>query len=173
MSTEIPTPSSASTTARLVAEAFGTFLLVGGVIGTALFSSANTGILGPALAVGLAVIAGAYAVGHISGAHFNPAVTVGAAVAGRFAWRDVPAYIVAQFIGGLLATSVIALIAAFGPTGLLENAMSQGFASTGWGELSLAGFGIGAVIVAELVLTAVFLVVILGVTDDRAFAGKR
>ena len=171
MAKEIPTPSSPSMTARLGAEVFGTFLLVGGVIGTAYFSSANTGILGPALAVGLAVLAGAYAVGHISGAHFNPAVTIGAAVAGRFAWKDAPAYIVAQFVGGLLATSMLALIGAFGPSGSLASAQEGGFFSTGWDALSPEGYGLVAVVVAELVLTAVLVIVILGVTDDRAFAG--
>jgi len=171
MAKEIPTPSSPSMTARLAAEVFGTFLLVGGVIGTAFFSSSNTGLLGPALAVGLAVLGGAYAVGHISGAHFNPAVTIGAAVAGRFAWKDVPAYVVAQFVGGLLATSVLALIGTFGPSGAFADAQAGGFFSNGFDEGSPAGYGLIAVIVAELVLTAVFLVVILGVTDDRAFAG--
>ena len=171
MATEIPTPSSPSMTARLAAEVFGTFLLVGGVIGTAFFSSGNTGLLGPALAVGLAVLAGAYAVGHISGAHFNPAVTIGAAVAGRFAWQDVPAYILAQFVGGLLATSVLVLIGSSSSTGALAEAQAGGFFSNGFDEGSPAGYGLVGVIVAELVLTAVFLVVILGVTDDRAFAG--
>jgi len=165
------TASTPTMTQRLVAEVFGTFLLVGGVIGTAFFSSANTGLLGPALAVGLAVLGGAYAVGHISGAHFNPAVTIGAAVAGRFAWKDVPGYVVAQFVGGLLATSVLFLIGSFGPAGALADAQSAGFYSNGFDEGSPAGYGLIAVIVAELVLTAVFLVVILGVTDGRAPAG--
>ncbi|MDX2026815.1 aquaporin [Microcella sp.] len=165
------TASTPSTAQRLTAEAFGTFLLVGGVIGTAFFSSANTGLLGPALAVGLAVMGGAYAVGHISGAHFNPAVTIGAAVAGRFAWKDVPGYVIAQFVGGLLATSVLVLIGSFGPAGALADAQAGGFFSNGFDEGSPAGYGLVAVIVAELVLTAVFLVVILGVTDGRAPAG--
>lgn len=165
------TASTPTMTQRLVAEVFGTFLLVGGVIGTAFFSSANTGLLGPALAVGLAVLGGAYAVGHISGAHFNPAVTIGAAVAGRFAWKDVPGYVVAQFVGGLLATSVLFLIGSFGPAGALADAQAAGFYSNGFDEGSPAGYGLIAVIVAELVLTAVFLVVILGVTDGRAPAG--
>jgi aquaporin Z len=166
--TSAPTPSI---TSRLVAEAVGTFLLVGGVIGTAFFSSANTGLLGPALAVGLAVLAGAYAFGHISGAHFNPAVTIGAAVAGRFAWKDVPAYVAAQLVGGLLATSILTLIGTFGPAGALAEAQAGGFYSNGFGEGSPAGYGLVAVIVTELVLTAVFMLVILGVTDGRASAG--
>lgn len=170
MTTEAST-STPSMTARLAAEVFGTFLLVGGVIGTAFFSSASTTLLGPAIAVGLAVLGGAYAVGHISGAHFNPAVTIGAAVAGRFAWKDVPAYVIAQFIGGLLATSVLVLIGSFGPSSALAEAQAGGFFSNGFNELSPAGYGLIAVIVAELVLTAVFMVVILGVTDGRASAG--
>ena len=165
------TATTPSTAQRLIAEVFGTFLLVGGVIGTAFFSSGNTGLLGPALAVGLAVIGGAYAVGHISGAHFNPAVTIGAAVAGRFAWKDVPGYVIAQFIGGLLATSVLVLIGSFGPAAALAEAQAGGFFSNGFDEGSPAGYGLVAVIVAELVLTAVFLIVILGATSRRAAEG--
>jgi len=168
---ERATTGAPTTTQRLIAEAFGTFLLVGGVIGTAFFSSPDTGLLGPALAVGLAVLAGAYSVGHLSGGHFNPAVTVGLAVAGRFAWKDAPAYIVAQLFGGLLATSLLVGIGSFGPAGLLDDARSAGFFSNGFDAQSPGGFGLVAVILAELVLTAVFLVVILGVTDGRAPAG--
>ena len=93
-----------SLTKRLVAELFGTFVLVLGVIGTALFSSPSTGLLGVAIAVGLTIIGAAYAVGHISGGHFNPAVSIGAAASGRFAWRDVGPYAIAQILGGALAT---------------------------------------------------------------------
>jgi len=167
--TELDT--SATLTSRLIAEAFGTFLLVFGVIGTALYSSGNTGILGVALAVGLSVIAGAYAVGHISGGHFNPAVTVGAAASGRFAWRDVPPYIAAQLVGGILATSVLFAITAGGPNGLLGDVLKSGFASNGYGARSPAGFGLVSVLIAELVLTAVLVWVILGVTDRRAPSG--
>lgn len=156
---------------RMAAEAFGTFVLVLGVIGTALFSSGNTGILGVALAVGLTVIAGAYMVGHISGGHFNPAVTIGAAASGRFAWKDVPAYLLAQIVGGALATTVLFAISADGPEGLLADVTASGFASNGFGEHSPAGFGLVSVIIAEVVLTAVFLYVILGVTDRRAPTG--
>src|ERR1700709_1363318 len=88
---------------RLIAEALGTLVLVGALIGTALFASANTGYLGIALAAGLAVVVSAYAVGSISGGHFNPAVTLGAAAAGRMPWRDVLPYIVAQIVGGHIA----------------------------------------------------------------------
>lgn len=155
---------------RVIAELFGTFVLVGGVIGTALFSSPNTGWLGVSLAVGLAVLGAAYAVGHISGGHFNPAVTLGAAASGRFAWRDVPAYLLAQILGGLLATTILYVIA-MGKPGFLAEAQAGGFASNGFDEHSPGGFGLVSVIVAELVLTAMFLYVILGVTDRRAPTG--
>ena len=168
---DIDVDATSSLAQRVTAEMFGTFLLVGGVIGTALFSSGNTGILGVALAVGLAVIGGAYAVGDISGGHFNPAVTLGAAASGRFAWRDVPYYVLAQIIGGALATTVLFVIATNGPAGALQGFIDGGFASNGFGEHSPGGFSLVAVIVAEVVLTAVFLYVILGVTDRRAASG--
>ncbi|MDO7881170.1 aquaporin Z [Antiquaquibacter soli] len=168
---DVDVDSASSLAQRVTAELFGTFLLVGGVIGTALFSSPNTGWLGVALAVGLTVIGGAYAVGHISGGHFNPAVTLGAAASGRFAWRDVPYYVLAQIIGGALATTVLFIVASNGPEGFLASAVESGFASNGFGEHSPAGFNLLAVIVTEVVLTAVFLYVILGVTDRRAPSG--
>ncbi|MGV8884398.1 MAG: aquaporin Z [Microbacteriaceae bacterium] len=152
---------------RLSAEVFGTFVLVFGVIGTALFASANTGWLGVSLAVGLAVMGAAYAVGHISGGHFNPAVTLGAAAAGRFSWRDVLPYIVAQIVGGALATSALAAIRFNGPSDLGTFAD----VSNGYAERSPEGYGLLAVIIAEVVLTAIFLFVILGVTDRRAPSG--
>lgn len=168
---DVDVDSASSLAQRVTAELFGTFLLVGGVIGTALLSSPNTGWLGVALAVGLTVIGGAYAVGHISGGHFNPAVTLGAAASGRFAWRDVPYYVLAQIIGGALATTVLFIVASNGPEGFLASAVEGGFASNGFGEHSPAGFNLLAVIVTEVVLTAVFLYVILGVTDRRAPSG--
>src|SRR3954453_7037555 len=106
------TPVPAPLVRRLIAEVFGTFLLVFGVIGAALFISGDTGPLGVALAVGLAVLTVAYAVGHISGGHFNPAVTLGAAAAGRARWVDVLPYLLAQFIGGILASSTLLWISA-------------------------------------------------------------
>lgn len=168
---DIDVDATSSLAQRVTAEMFGTFLLVGGVIGTALFSSPNTGILGVALAVGLAVLGGAYAVGHISGGHFNPAVTLGAAAAGRFGWKDVPYYVLAQIIGGALATTVLFIIATNGPAGALQGFIDGGFASNGFGEHSPGGYSLLAVIVTEVVLTAVFLYVILGVTDRRAATG--
>ena len=154
-------------TRRLIAELFGTFVLVFGVIGTALFSSANTGWLGVSLAVGITVIGAAYAVGHISGGHFNPAVTLGAAAAGRFAWADVLPYIAAQVVGGVLATTILSVIRSDGPADLGTFAD----VSNGFGDHSPAGYGLVAVILAEVVLTAIFLFVILGVTDRRAPSG--
>lgn len=179
------TPVAPSTAATLTAEAFGTFLLVLGVISTALFaadfgtgangSSLGVGFLGVSLAVGLTVVAGAYAFGPISGGHFNPAVTLGLAAAGRFPWKDSIGYIIAQIIGGLVATTLIVLIGLFGPDGWLSAAQDGGFASNGWGELSPGGFGMGAAIIVETLFTALFVVVILGVTHatrgNAAFAG--
>jgi aquaporin Z len=178
------TPTAPSTAATLVAEAFGTFLLVLGVISTALFAagfgegteSANKGVgfLGVSLAVGLTVVAGAYAFGPISGGHFNPAVTLGLAAAGRFPWRKSIGYIIAQIIGGAVATTVIVLIGLSKPD-WVKNAQDGGFASNGWDSLSPGGFGISGAIVVELLFTALFVIVILGVTHptrgNPAFAG--
>lgn len=176
-----PTPS---TSATFLAEALGTFLLVFGGVGTALFaadfgtgangSSLGVGFVGVALAFGLTVVAGAYAFGPISGGHFNPAVTLGLATAGSFSWRKVPGYLIAQVLGGLIGTSLLALIGVFGPEGWLATAQESGFASNGFGESSPGGFGIGAAIIVETILTAVFLLVILGVTHPERgtkFAG--
>ncbi len=160
------------TTSRLLAEVFGTFLLVFGGVGTALYASAfpdaqnatGVGFLGVALAFGLTVMAGVYAVGHISGGHFNPAVTVGLAIAGRTEWRHVPGYIVAQLVGGVVASSALAAIAANGPSGYLAAAQAKGFASNGFGASSPGGFGLGAVLLTEIILTGVFVTVILSIT---------
>lgn len=188
-----PPPASVTTTApepvattaqKLVAEALGTFLLVFGGVGTALLAANNgladngfpvgVGYVGVALAFGLTVVAGAYTWGPISGGHFNPAVTLGVAAAGRFAWKEAPGYIIAQIVGGAVATSLLFLIGTFGPEGWLASAQEGGFASNGFGDLSPAGFGLGAAITIEVVLTAVFLFVILGVTNAKlgtTFAG--
>jgi aquaporin Z len=178
------TPVAPSRFATLIAEGFGTFVLVLGVIGTALFASTfpytgdtnplGVGLLGVSLAVGLAVIAGAYAFGPISGGHFNPAVTLGLAAAGRFPWRGVVGYIVAQVVGGLVATTLLVLIGLFGPDGWLAKAQDGGFASNGFGAHSPGGFGLGAAIIVELLFTALFVIVILGVTHSTRgtrFAG--
>ncbi|MBD3942047.1 aquaporin Z [Microbacterium sp. NEAU-LLC] len=171
------TTTQPSTGTRLVAEALGTFLLVFGGVGTALFAATfpagsegnplGVGFVGVALAFGLTVVVGAYAWGPISGGHFNPAITLGLAAAGRFAWKDTIGYIIAQIVGGALATTVIVLIGLFGVDNWLANAQDGGFASNGYGDGdfgSPGGFGLGAAIVAEIVLTAFFVLVILGVT---------
>ena len=166
--------------ARLGAEALGTFVLVLGGCGTAVFAAnfpdaeTNTvgvGFLGVALAFGLTVVVGAFALGPISGGHFNPAVTLGLAASGRFSWSDVGGYVVAQVIGGVLGSSVLALIALGGPDGFFDAARASGFASNGFGEHSPGGFGLGSAILTETVLTAVFLFVILGATARIASPG--
>jgi aquaporin Z len=178
------TPIAPSASSTLIAEAFGTFLLVLGVISTALFAAGfgegtdahnkGVGFLGVSLAVGLTVVAGAYAFGPISGGHFNPAVTLGLAAAGRFPWRNVLGYVIAQIVGGLVATTIVVLIGIFGPDGWLSKAQDAGFASNGWGKLSPGGFEMGAAIVVEVLFTALFVLVILGVTHPTRgtkFAG--
>jgi len=147
---------------RLIAEVFGTFMLVIGVIGAALFISPVAGPLAIALAVGLAVLTAAYAVGHISGGHFNPAVTLGAAAAGRMRWVDVVPYLLAQFVGGILATSVLLWISVASEGGFTAD---FGAVSNGYGDHSPSGFGLWAVVILEVVITALFLWVILGVTE--------
>jgi aquaporin Z len=157
---------------RLFAEFFGTFWLVFGGCGSAVLAAAfpqlGIGFAGVALAFGLTVVTMAYAVGHISGGHFNPAVTMGLFAGGRFPAKDVIPYVVAQVIGGIAAAAVLYLVAS-GKTGF--DATTSGFASNGYGEHSPGGYSLQAAIVIELVLTAFFLIVIHGVTDKRAQAG--
>jgi aquaporin Z len=155
-------------TRRLSAELFGTFWLVLGGCGSAVLAGEFIGTAGVALAFGLTVLTMAYALGHVSGGHFNPAVTVGLATARRFDWREVPAYIAAQVVGAILASLVLYVIAS-GLAGF--SASESGFATNGYGDRSPAGYALLAVIVAELVLTAFFLYVILGATDTRAPKG--
>jgi aquaporin Z len=162
-----PTTAPHSLISTLIAEAFGTFVLVFGVIGTALFFAPTQGALPVALAIGLSVLVAIYAVGHISGGHFNPAVTLGLALAGRFPWTRVWQYVVAQILGGIVASSILFLIATGGPKGFAADAVAGGFASNGFGDQSPGHFGLLAVIITEVVLTAVFLFVILSVTDVR------
>src|SRR6201986_5246822 len=163
---------------RLAAETIGTFWLVLGGCGSAIFSAKahsghyplGIGYLGVSLAFGLTVLTGVYAFGAISGGHFNPAVTLGAALARRVEWKVLPAYWIVQVIGGLLAGVVIYYIA-FGRPGFIATGH---LAANGYGEHSPGYYSLGAVILAEIVLTAMFLFVILGSTDARApkgFAG--
>jgi aquaporin Z len=171
-----------SSMARYGAEAFGTFLLVLGGVGTALFAAdfpsaddnqAGVGFLGVALAFGLTLVAGIAAVGHISGGHFNPAVTLGLLAAGRTDARHVPGYVpgyvLSQLVGGILATSIIALVLGGRPDGF-STAQQSGFASNGFGEGSPGGYGLAAVFVTEAVLTGIFIAVILSVTAKKEYA---
>ncbi len=155
---------------KLAAEFFGTFWLVFGGCGSAVlaagFPEVGIGLLGVSLAFGLTVLTMAYTVGHISGGHFNPAVSLGLAVAGRFGWNELPMYWVAQVLGGLAGAAVLFVIASGAP-----EWTAGGFASNGFGELSPGGYSLLAVIVAEVVLTAFFLVIILGSTSKGAPAG--
>jgi len=157
---------------RLVAETLGTFVLVLGGCGSAVLATAfpelGIGFAGVALAFGLTVLVMAFAVGHISGGHFNPAVTIGLTVGGRFPAAQVVPYIIAQLVGAVAAAGVLYLIAS-GKAGF--DAVASGFASNGYGEHSPGGFSLQAGMIAELVLTAVFLIVIMGATDKRAPAG--
>ena len=160
---------------RLAAEFVGTFLLVFGGCGAAVFaaspdekSSVGIGFLGVALAFGLTVLAGVYAFGVISGGHFNPAVTLGAALAKRVEWKALPAYWVVQVIGGLVAGLVIWVIAK-GKSGYTATGH---MAANGYGAHSPFGYSLGAVLITEVLLTFIFLLVILGATDDRAPKGS-
>ncbi|HJC58876.1 MAG TPA: aquaporin Z [Candidatus Dietzia intestinigallinarum] len=171
--------SSPSTTSTVAAELIGTFWLVLGGCGTAVFAAiqmtqandldiaVGVGYLGVAIAFGLTVLTGAYAVGHISGAHFNPAVTVGAAVSGRLPWAKVPLYIISQVIGGLIAGALIYIVAG-GKDGF--EATGQ-MAANGFAEHSPDGYSLVSALIIEIVLTAVFVWVILGATDHRAPIG--
>jgi aquaporin Z len=156
---------------RLAAEATGTFVLVFGVIGTAVFGGdvggVKVGYVWIALALGLSVLIGAAALGRVSGGHFNPAVTVGMALAGRFRWGDVAAYLMAQVLGGVIASSLLVVIAAGGP-GVTDPAGTVGAVSTGWGGLSPSGYDVVSVFLVEVVATGVFVGVILGVTSPDA-----
>jgi aquaporin Z len=153
---------------RMVAEFAGTFWIVLGGCGTAVLAGAHVGTLGVALAFGLAVVTMAYAVGHISGGHFNPAVTFGLWLGRRFPGKDVAMYMVAQVAGAIAAAAVLFAIAS-GVDGF--SASDGGFASNGYGAHSPGGYGLVAALVAELVLTLVFVFVIMGSTDERAPKG--
>ncbi len=155
---------------RLSAEFIGTFVLVFGGCGSAVLAAGipdvGIGFLGVSLAFGLTVLTMAYALGGISGGHFNPAVSLGLALAGRIEWREVGPYWAAQVIGGAAGAAVLFVIAS-GVTGYTPG----GFASNGYDALSPGGYSMLAVLVAEVVLTALFLIVILGSTSKAAPAG--
>lgn len=156
---------------RIAAEAVGTFWLVFGGCGSAVLAAAfpdvGIGLLGVSLAFGLTVLTMAYAVGHISGGHFNPAVTVGLAIGGRFPAKEILPYAAAQVVGAIVAAYLLLLIASGSP----DFQLSGGLAQNGYGEASPGGYSMLSGLLIEVVLTAGFLVVILGTTDRRAPAG--
>ena len=166
--------------AKLGAEFLGTFWLVFGGCGSAVLAAKfltddgvqlGIGFLGVALAFGLTVLTGAYAFGHVSGGHFNPAVTIGLAVAKRFDWKGVLPYIVTQIVAASVAGAVLFVIAV-GKADTTAAAVSEsGFATNGYGDRSPGEYGLLACLITEVVLTAVFLYIILGATDDRAPKG--
>ncbi len=156
---------------KLVAEFVGTFWLVFGGCGSAVLAAAfpevGIGLLGVSLAFGLTVLTMAYAVGHISGGHFNPAVSLGLVIGGRFSAGQLPGYVAAQVLGAIAAAAVLYVIA----SGAGGFDASVGFASNGYGEHSPGGYSMVAALVIEVVLTAGFLIVILGATDGWAPVG--
>lgn len=154
---------------KLTAELFGTFWLVLGGCGSAVLAAAfpdiGIGLAGVSLAFGLTVLTMAFALGPISGGHFNPAVTLGLAAGGRFAWKDAPGYIVAQVVGAILAALVLYTIAS-GKAGY-----AGGLASNGFGEHSPGGYSMTSALWTEIVMTFGFLIIILGATAKRASPG--
>lgn len=156
---------------KLGAEFLGTFWLVLGGCGSAVLAAAfpglGIGFAGVALAFGLTVLTMAFAIGHISGCHLNPAVSFGLWAGNRFPGRDLFGYIVAQVLGGALAALVLYLIA----SGSAGFSLSGGFAANGYGEHSPGGYALGAAFLCEVVMTFVFLIVIMGATDKRAPQG--
>ncbi|ADE55932.1 aquaporin Z [Coraliomargarita akajimensis] len=157
---------------KYLAEFIGTFWLVLGGCGSAVLAAAfpevGIGLLGVSFAFGLTVLTMAYAIGHISGCHLNPAVSVGLFLGGRFEGKDLPGYIIAQVLGGVVGAGVLYLIAS-GQAGF--DAAASGFASNGYGEHSPGQYSMMAGFVCEVVMTMMFLIIILGATDGRAPAG--
>ena len=155
---------------KLSAELLGTFWLVFGGCGSAVLAAAfpevGIGLLGVSLAFGLTVLTMAYAVGPVSGGHFNPAVSIGLMMAGRFPARELPGYVIAQLIGAVLAGGVLYAIAS-GKAGFTAG----GFAANGYGEHSPGGYSMGSALLMEIVMTFFFLMIILGATAKRAAPG--
>ena len=156
---------------RLCAEFLGTFWLVFGGCGSAVLAAAfpelGIGFLGVAFAFGLTVLTMVYAVGGISGGHFNPAVSVGLMVAGRFSSKDLAPYVAAQVVGAVVASAALYLIA----SGKADFTLADGFASNGYGEHSPGGYAMGSALLIEIILTFMFLMIILGATSERVPAG--
>lgn len=145
---------------KLVAEFFGTFWLVLGGCGTAVLAGSEVGFMGVALAFGLTVVTMAYAIGHISGCHLNPAVSIGLWIGGRFDKKDLISYIVAQVLGGIAGAGILYMI--------VGGDVSGGFAANGFGALSPGGFDMQAALITEIVMTFFFLIIILGATHSKA-----
>ncbi len=156
---------------KVAAEFIGTFWLVLGGVGSAVLAGAfpdyGIGFAGIALAFGLTVLTMAYAIGHISGCHLNPAVSLGLAVAGRFKFSELPAYVVAQVLGAIAAAAILAWIASGAP----GFELAKGLGSNGYGEHSIGHYSMQSGFVTEVVMTLMFLLIILGATDKRAPAG--
>jgi aquaporin Z len=163
-------PRPIATARRLAAETIGTFWLVLGGCGAAVLAAGtdvpgSIGLVGVSLAFGLTVFTMAFAVGFISGGHFNPAVSLGLTIAGRFPARDLPGYVLAQLVGGILASAALAALAS-GTAGF--DLVASGFAANGYGAHSPGGYSAATAFLAEAILTAGFLTVILGATDERS-----
>ena len=163
---------------KLFAEFLGTFWLVLGGCGSAVLAAGipNLGIAfaGVSLAFGLTVLTGIYAFGHISGAHFNPAVTIGLWAGGKFSSKDILPYIVAQVLGAIAAAGILYIVASGTLTFSIDSTKAGAFAANGYGSLSPQGYGLVSAIVIEFVMTFIFLMVIMGATDKQApkgFAG--
>jgi len=156
---------------RMAAEFIGTFWLVLGGCGTAVLAAAfphvGVGLVGVSIAFGLTLLTMAYAIGHISGCHINPAVTMGLVAGGRFPASEAIPYIIAQVVGGIVGAGVLYVIA----SGAAGFSLDGGFASNGYGEHSPGGYSLMACVVAEVVMTMMFLFVIMGATDKRVPAG--
>src|SRR5262249_13507360 len=159
---------------KLAAELIGTFVLVFGGCGSAVFAAAfpgvGIGLLGVSLAFGLTVLGCAYALGPVSGCHLNPAVSVGLAAGGRFAWKEVPGYVGAQLVGAIVAAAALLFILQGQPSGY--DASVSGLAANGFGAHSPGKYGLGAGLVSEMLLTFIFLSVILGATAKAASAAQ-
>lgn len=160
------------------AEFFGTFWLVLGGCGSALFAAAlpdvGIGFMGVSLAFGLTVLTMAYAVGPISGGHFNPAVSIGMYIGGRFSSKEILPYIISQILGAIAAAAVLYLICSGRADYVIDNTVAGTFAANGYAHLSPNGFNVTSAFITELVLTAFFIIIILGATDKKAntkFAG--
>ncbi len=170
------------TRSRLFAEFIGTYVLVFGGCGSAVLaakfldpSGTDTGLgigfVGVSLAFGLTVVAMAYAVGHLSGGHFNPAITIGLAAAKRFTWKDAGPYIAAQVVAAIAASATLWAIAVGQQGASADSVAAGGFAANGYGDHSPGMYNLGACLIIEVVMTAIFLIVIMGVTDRRASKG--